>query len=49
MVQRRHNTYVGDAIYISLAETLSCPLVTTDGKSAGVPGISCPVEHIPKA
>ncbi|MFD0274132.1 type II toxin-antitoxin system VapC family toxin [Kitasatospora sp. NPDC127111] len=44
----RHNTYVGDAIYISLAETLRCPLVTTDGKMAGVPGISCPVEHIPK-
>ncbi|GAA2774313.1 type II toxin-antitoxin system VapC family toxin [Kitasatospora cinereorecta] len=44
----RDNTYVGDALYIALAEILMCPLLTTDGKMAGVPGIQCEVEHVPK-
>ncbi|MFE2409572.1 type II toxin-antitoxin system VapC family toxin [Kitasatospora sp. NPDC059408] len=44
----RDNTCVGDAFYIALAETLLCPLLTTDAKMAGVPGITCLVEHVPK-
>jgi predicted nucleic acid-binding protein len=43
----RHNTYVGDAFYIALAETLSCPLVTCDSKMPGVPGVRCTIELIP--
>ncbi|MFD5559065.1 type II toxin-antitoxin system VapC family toxin [Kitasatospora griseola] len=44
----RDNTYVGDALYIALAETLLCPLLTTDSKMAGVPGVHCEIAHIPR-
>jgi predicted nucleic acid-binding protein len=43
----RENTFVGDAFYLALAETLQCPLVTTDGKMSGIPGIRCTVDHFP--
>jgi predicted nucleic acid-binding protein len=42
----RLNTYVGDALYIALAEELDCPLLTTDTKVSGVPGIRCAVETL---
>lgn len=40
----RDNAYTGDALYLALAEDLDCPLVTTDGKLAGVPGHHAAVE-----
>ncbi|MEV0962070.1 type II toxin-antitoxin system VapC family toxin [Streptomyces sp. NPDC049910] len=44
----RDNTHVGDALYMALAEEPGCPLVTTDTKVAGVPGIRCVVETLAK-
>ncbi|MFJ4668962.1 type II toxin-antitoxin system VapC family toxin [Kitasatospora purpeofusca] len=42
----KHNQYPGDALYVALAEQLSVPLVTTDGKLANASGVSCPIELI---
>ncbi len=40
------NQFPGDGLYIALAEELSIPLVTTDGKLANASGIACRVELI---
>ncbi len=33
-----------DATYVALAEGLSCPLVTADGRLARAPGIQCDID-----
>jgi predicted nucleic acid-binding protein len=40
----RNNVSVCDAAYVALAEALAVPLVTTDARLAGAPGIACVVE-----
>lgn len=40
----RHNLTAYDATYVSLAETLSVPLVTCDGRLANAPGHGAEVE-----
>lgn len=42
--QLRDNLTPYDAVYVALAETLECPLVTADQRLARAPGVSCPVE-----
>ncbi|WP_327073271.1 type II toxin-antitoxin system VapC family toxin [Kitasatospora purpeofusca] len=42
----KHNQYPGDGLYVALAERLSVPLVTTDGKLANASGVSCGIELI---
>lgn len=42
--QLRSNATSYDAAYLALAELLDCPLLTSDGKLAGVPGVTCRVE-----
>lgn len=42
--QLRGNLTPYDAVYVALAETLECPLVTVDQRLANAPGITCPVE-----
>jgi predicted nucleic acid-binding protein len=46
MWELRHNVSGYDATYVALAETLDVPLVTTDRRLAGAPGIRCEVEII---
>ena len=41
---RRHNLTAYDAAYVTLAETLDAPLLTTDRRLAGVPDLPVPVE-----
>lgn len=41
---RRHNLTAYDAAYVTLAETLAAPLLTTDRRLAGVPGLPVQVE-----
>ena len=41
---RRHNLTAYDAAYVTLAETLGAPLLTTDRRLAGVPNLAVPVE-----
>jgi predicted nucleic acid-binding protein len=43
----RRNLSTYDATYVALAEELACPLLTADGRLAGVPGIRCPVTVVP--
>lgn len=40
----RRNVTACDAVYLALAEALDAPLLTTDGKLAGVPGHAARVE-----
>ena len=40
----RHTLTVYDAVYVALAETLDCTLVTADGRVAGANDLRCPVE-----
>lgn len=40
----RSNVTPYDAMYLSLAEGLGCPLVTADARLASVPGVRCRVE-----
>lgn len=42
----RANLTVYDAWYVALAEALEIPLVTTDHRIPGAPGITCDVELI---
>ena len=41
---RRHNLTAYDAAYLTLAETLDAPLLTTDRRLAGVPDLPVSVE-----
>ncbi|WP_420616240.1 type II toxin-antitoxin system VapC family toxin [Candidatus Palauibacter sp.] len=41
---RRHNLTAYDAAYVTLAEILDAPLLTTDRRLAGVPALPVPVE-----
>ena len=45
----RENATPYDAWYLALAERLDEPLVTTDPKLAGIPGIRCTVEVLQPA
>lgn len=38
-----HNVSAYDALYVALAESLNCPLVTLDHRLARAPGINCEV------
>jgi predicted nucleic acid-binding protein len=40
----RDNLTPYDGAYVALAETLDCPLVTSDERLARASGSSCPVE-----
>jgi predicted nucleic acid-binding protein len=40
----RDNLTAYDAVYVALAETLFCTLVTADARLARAPGVGCPVE-----
>ena len=40
----RDNVTAYDAVYVALAESLDCPLVTADQRLAAAPNISCVVE-----
>jgi predicted nucleic acid-binding protein len=40
----RDNLTPYDAVYVALAETLGCTLVTADARLSRAPGVGCPVE-----
>ena len=40
----RDNLTPYDAVYVALAETLGCTLVSADSRLSRAPGIGCPVE-----
>ncbi len=42
----RHSVSAGDALYVSLAEVLGCPLVTTDGRLARSHGHDAEIQWI---
>ena len=42
--QLRHNLTAYDGIYVALAESLDCPLVTRDGPLAAAPGHRATIE-----
>ena len=42
--QLRHNLTASDGIYVALAESLDCPLVTCDGPLAAAPGHRAAIE-----
>jgi len=42
----RANVTGYDAMYVALAETLACSLLTVDAKLAAAPGPRCPIEVI---
>ena len=42
----RANVTAYDAMYVALAETLACSLLTVDAKLAAAPGPRCPIEVI---
>ena len=43
----RDNVSAYDASYVALAETLDCPLLTTDARLAAAPGPNCPITVLP--
>lgn len=45
--EMRHNLTAYDAMYIALAESLSLPLLTDDGKLAAAPGHTADVHQYP--
>jgi predicted nucleic acid-binding protein len=46
MWELRHNLTPYDAVYVALAESLGCPLVTADRALARAPGPGCEVEML---
>lgn len=42
----RHNVSPYDAAYVALAEILSAPLLTGDGRLAAASGTRCRIEHL---
>jgi predicted nucleic acid-binding protein len=44
----RDNLSAYDACYVSLAETLGCPVLTADGRLSRAPGIRCPITVVPR-
>ena len=50
MLDRAHelraNVTAYDAMYVALAETLACSVLTVDAKLAAAPGPRCPIEVI---
>lgn len=44
--QLRANVSAYDAAYVAAAELLDCPLVTTDRRLAGAPGVRCEVRVV---
>jgi predicted nucleic acid-binding protein len=44
----RDNLSAYDASYVALAEHLTCPLVTADGRLARATGVRCPVTVVPR-
>ena len=46
MWELRHNLSGYDSTYIAWAESLDLPLLTTDRKLAGAPGLRCEVEVV---
>ena len=47
MFELRHNLTAYDAMYVALAETLSLPLLTDDGKFDNTPGHNAEIHHYP--
>lgn len=43
VLQLRANVTPYDAVYVALAESLGCPLATTDGRLSRATGIRCPI------
>lgn len=43
----RDNLGAYDAVYVALAETLDCALVTADGRLSRAPGLRCAVTLVP--
>lgn len=44
----RNNLTFHDALYVALAAGLDAPLLTTDARLAGAPGLPCTVELCPR-
>jgi predicted nucleic acid-binding protein len=42
----RHNLSAYDALYVALARTIGCPLVTADRRLAAAPGLGVPITLI---
>jgi predicted nucleic acid-binding protein len=45
----RANLTMYDAVYVALAETHGCPLVTADSRIARAPNVACPIEVLAAA
>ncbi len=43
----RHNVTAYDGMFVALAEALDAPLVTSDARLAGAPGVSAMIELFP--
>jgi len=48
MWELRRSLTAYDAAYAALAEALSCPLVTADGRLARAPGLRCEIQVVPR-
>jgi predicted nucleic acid-binding protein len=45
--QLRHNYSAYDALYVAVAESADCPLLTCDSRLANGTGAHCPIDVIP--